>query len=239
MKLGIIADVHGNPRALKVCLQAVERLGADDIYSLGDAVGYLPGENGVLDILRAARVKCQKGNHEAMLLGEISLPEKRDRVYGIRAARERISRENLRFIQSWPDCRKISVGDRKLFMVHGSPKDHLQGYVYSEKDFLFDEHDTYDAVFMGHTHYPLVFDQLGLQVVNVGSCGLPRDQGNLSSFAIYDTRMHQTRILRLWFDSKEIVEDFSQNSIPNEVIECLNRHTPEPFGMRVNEVGYE
>jgi putative phosphoesterase len=235
MKLGILADAHGNPRALALGLRILERLEVDEIYFLGDAVGYWPGENGVLDILRAAKVKCQKGNHEAMLLGEISLPEEKDRIYGIRAARERISRTNLEFVQGWPECRTIRADNRKLFLVHGSPVDHLQGYVYSLKDFQMDDKHNYDAVFMGHTHYPFIFDRQGLQVVNVGSCGLPRDQGNLSSFAIHDTSIHQSKILRLSFDSKKIIEDFQQMHIPQEIIECLNRRSPEPFGMRVNE----
>jgi putative phosphoesterase len=235
MKLGFLADAHGNARALELCLQVLEELDVDDIYFLGDAVGYLPGENGVLDILRTVQVKCQKGNHEAMLLEEIPLPEEKDRIYGIRAARKRISRANLEFIRGWPECRTIRADNRKLFLVHGSPVDHLQGYVYSLKDFQIDDKQNYDASFMGHTHYPFVFDQQGLQVVNVGSCGLPRDQGNLSSFAIHDTSIHQSRILRLSFDSKKIIEGFQQIHIPQEIIECLNRRSPEPFGLRVNK----
>ena len=45
----------------------------------------------------------------------------------------------------------------------------------------------------------------------------------------------ETKILRLSFDSEKIIEDFQQMNIPKEIIECLNRRTPEPFGMRVNE----
>ncbi|MFX0115101.1 MAG: metallophosphoesterase family protein [Candidatus Hodarchaeota archaeon] len=238
MKLGIIADVHGNPTALKLCLQVLKDLDVDEIYFLGDAIGYLPGENDVLDILYAAEVNCQKGNHEAMLLGEIAVPEEKDRLYGIHAARERISRANLEFIRGWPERREISVDGRKLFLVHGSPEDHLEGYVYSQRDFHTDNKYTYDAVFMGHTHYPFVFDLKGIQVVNVGSCGLPRDQGNLSSFALYDTSVHQTKILRLLFDSEETIESFQQISIPHEVIECLRRRSPETFGVRINRNNY-
>lgn len=238
MKLGIIADAHGNPTALEHCLQVLKELDVDEIYFLGDAIGYLPRENDVLDILHAAEVNCQKGNHEAMLLGEIPLPEDKDRVYGIHAARKRISQANLEFIRGWPECRNIRVDGRKLFLVHGSPEDHLQGYVYSQTDFQPDTNDTFDAVFMGHTHYPFVFDLEGVHVVNVGSCGLPRDQGNLSSFALYDTSMHQTKILRVLFDSKEIIESFQQTSIPHEVVECLRRRSLETFGVRINRNNY-
>ena len=235
MKLGLIADAHGNPRALARCLQALERLGTDRVYFLGDAVGYLPGENEVLDILRVAPVLCQAGNHEAMLMGKIPLSEEKDRVYGIRLARERISRSNSEFVQSWPEFREIDVDDRKIFMVHGSLDDHFEGYVYSQRDLSFEKELSYDAIFMGHTHYPFVSNCKGIQVANVGSCGLPRDQGNLSSFAIYDTGAHRTEIFRLLFDSGKIAESSQQVSIPQEVIDCLNRRSLQPFGLRINE----
>ena len=235
MKLGLIADAHGNPSALIRCLKALERLEADRIYFLGDAVGYLPGENEVLDILRIAPVLCQEGNHEAMLTGKIPLLEEKEQVYGIHLARERISRSNSAFLQSWPEFREICVDDRKIFMVHGSLDDHLQGYIYSERDFSFDNKLSYDAIFMGHTHLPFIFDYKGTQVVNVGSCGLPRDQGNLSSFAIYDTNAHRTEIFRLPFDSRKVIESFQQLFVSQEVIDCLNRRSPNPFGSLVNE----
>lgn len=235
MKLGIVADAHGNPRALELCLQVLERLEAEKIYFLGDAIGYLPGGNEVLDILRLYPVQCQKGNHEAMLLGEILVSEEKAQVYGIHSSRERVSQANLEFIQGWPKCRELSVDGRRIFLVHGSPEDYLQGYVYSGRDFRFVNQYSYDAIFMGHTHYPFVFDHQGMQVVNVGSCGLPRDQGNLSSFAIYDTHARHTEILRLPFDSKKVIESFQQVIIPQEVINCLNRRSPKPYGLRVNE----
>lgn len=235
MKIGILSDAHGNFKALARSLHVLDRLKVDTIYFLGDAVGYLPGENEVLDILRLAQLQCHKGNHEAMLLGEIPLPEEKDRVYGIRSARGRISQTNLEFVEKWPDCREICIDGRKIFLVHGSPEDHLSGYVYPESDLSFVKKYSYDAIFMGQTHYPFAFHYCGIQVVNVGSCGLPRDQGNLSAFAIYDTRSHSAEILRLQFDSKKIIESFQQLFIPEEVTDCFNRRSPNPFGLEVNE----
>ncbi|MFX0197886.1 MAG: metallophosphoesterase family protein [Candidatus Hodarchaeota archaeon] len=234
MKLGIIADAHGNPRALELCLRVLERLEADKIYFLGDAVGYLPGANEVLNILRVTPVQCQKGNHEAMLLGELPLPDEKDRVYRIESARERISQANLEFVQNWPKSREVCVNGRKIFLVHGSLKDYLEGYVYPEGDFNFVNNCSYDAIFVGHTHYPFVFDRQGTQVVNVGSCGLPRDQGNLSSFATYDACAHHTEILRVPFDSRKIIGSFQRILIAQEVIDCFNRRSAKPFGLRVN-----
>ena len=236
MRIGILSDAHGNSRVMARCLRVLEKQEVDRIYFLGDAIGYMPGENEVLDILRLTPVQCQKGNHEAMLLADIPLSEEKDKVYGILAARERISQINLHFIREWPDCREIHVEGRKIFFVHGSLEDHLEGYVYLDTDFSILQEYAYDAIFMGHTHYPFVLSYCGIQVVNVGSCGLPRDQGNVAAFAIYDTSIHCTEIFRLPFDTQKIIQSFGQIPISHEVIDCFNRRSHPPlFGLQVNE----
>ncbi|MGD2253898.1 MAG: metallophosphoesterase family protein [Anaerolineales bacterium] len=235
MKLGLISDAHGNPMALRNCIRVLERRRVDEVYFLGDAVGYMPGVSEVLAILQSSGAKCQKGNHEAMLLGEIPLREDKDLVYKIRSARERISKEDLEFIRSWPDHRSIMVDDRSLLLVHGSPEDYLNGYVYSQEDLQLESLRAHDAVFMGHTHYPFVADFHGHQVVNTGSCGLPRDQGDLSSFAIYDSSAHHTTILRLLFNSRAVIEYYGKDEIAPEVVECLHRRSPDVFGVMAEQ----
>jgi hypothetical protein len=39
---------------------------------------------------------------------------------------------------------------------------------------------------MGHSHYPFVRSANGITFINVGSCGLPRDDGRFGAFATYD-----------------------------------------------------
>ena len=48
MKIGILSDAHGNPHGLNRCLTALKREGAERLYFLGDAVGYLPDWKDVL-----------------------------------------------------------------------------------------------------------------------------------------------------------------------------------------------
>lgn len=235
MKIGLLSDAHGNPTALAACLQKLEALQVDCIYFLGDAVGYLPGESEVLGLLRTASVYCQKGNHEAMLIGEIPLPSSKERIYRIGSARARLSTADRGFIASWPEHRVVDVGDRRLLLVHGSPDNHLEGYVYPHANLSNFDKLHYDAVFMGHTHYPFVAHLQGALVVNVGSCGLPRDQGDLLAFAVYDADTDHCEVFRLRFDRNKIIEHFGVEQIAEEVYQCLLREASSvPFGQRID-----
>lgn len=216
--------------ALEKCLRAMTRLGVEAIYFIGDAVGYLPGENNVLELLRASKVRCQKGNHEAMVLGALRVTEEEDRVSGITQASRRISPEYLEFIRQWPASQTISADGKKILFVHGSPSDILEGYLYPKGDFSFLSASPYDAIFVGHTHYPFTFKQGHRILVNVGSCGLPRDHGNLASFAVYDTRQHRPEIFRLQFDSDEMIRRFGHARISGDVIACFRRSAQNTTG---------
>ncbi len=71
---------------------------------------------------------------------------------------------------------------------------------------------------------------------NVGSCGLPRDQGNLLAFAVYDTRTHNCEVYRLRFDSQKAIESFGAEQIAKEVQQCLLRMPSSvPFGQSITD----
>jgi putative phosphoesterase len=230
MKVGILSDAHGNWKALEKCLLTLQKFGVEVIYFLGDAVGYLPGEKKVLDLLAAFQVHCQKGNHEALLTGELVLSKEEDRIYGLSEARQRLSPKNQQILQKWPENQELSWDGKKILMVHGSPNNTLQGYVYPDTDFSFALSYPYDVIFMGHTHYPFSTRYQNKLIVNVGSCGLPRDQGNMAAFAVYDSLRHHAEIYRMQFDWREIVEDFEQGLVASEVVESFQRSTPSMYG---------
>lgn len=56
MKTGIIADIHGNHLALQAVLEDIPKRGAEQVYCLGDLVGYAPFPNEVIDIIRQMKV---------------------------------------------------------------------------------------------------------------------------------------------------------------------------------------
>jgi predicted phosphodiesterase len=226
--IGLLSDAHGNPLGLRSAIAALRTAGVDTTYFLGDAVGYMPGEIEVLETLAAEGITCQRGNHEGMLLGELPLDPERDRAYGLAEARERMPERIRAFVAGWPDRRELEIGGRRVLLVHGSPRDHLSGYVYPDSDVDWIGNLGYDAVFMGNTHRPFVTRRGGTLIVNVGSCGLPRDRGDLAACGVYDPAAHDCRILRVPVDPAAVMAQFPQ--VTELVRECLRRRTARPFG---------
>lgn len=223
MKIGLISDAHGNSVVLGACLEKIDSLKLDATYFLGDAVGYFPGEVEVLQQLRQRSILCQKGNHEAMLLGELGFSGEKESVYRIADARARLTSSDLQTIREWPEHRVVHVGGRKLLLVHGSPFDFLCEYVFADSDLSRFSTLGYDAVFLGHTHRPFVRAVGAVSVVNVGSCGMPRDRGNLASFAVYDVESNACEIVRVSFQPEEVLSHFSDLGIPEPVRRCMER----------------
>jgi predicted phosphodiesterase len=227
-RIGLLSDAHGNPLGLRATLGALRAAGVDAIYFLGDAVGYMPGEVEVLETLAADGIACQRGNHEGMLLGQLPLDPQRDRAYGLAAARDRMSERMREFVAGWPDRRELEIGGRRLLLVHGSPRDHLSEYVYPDSDVDWIGDLGYDAVFMGNTHRPFVTRRGATLIANVGSCGLPRDQGDLAACAVYDPAAHDCRVIRVPVDPSAVMAQFPQ--VTDLVYAGLHRRTVQPFG---------
>ena len=233
MKIGILSDIHGNAQALRNILDQMRQMEVDRIYFLGDAVGYLPWEYEVLDLLRTERIRCIQGNHDAMLLGALPLNEAADRICRISQARRRLSSENRDFIRSWPDCRELTMDGHSILFVHGSPDHHLTEYVHADGNFSFTRRYHHHIFFMGHTHRPFIHETADGWAINVGSCGLPRDQGNLSAFAVYETRSRSVNVFRTLFDPSPLILDENRINLSPEVIGCLNRRCNHPFGIQL------
>jgi putative phosphoesterase len=218
---GFLSDAHGNAAGLERCLRALEQEGAERIYFLGDAVGYFPEENAVLDLLRSRQVTCLRGNHEALLLGELRLPPERDQVYRIADARRRIRPEYREWIEQWPDRLEVQVAGHRLLLMHGSPADPLEGYVYPDSDLSAFDGLRFDAVVMGHTHRPFLNKRGAVTILNAGSCGMPRDAGALASCATYGEATG-AEILRVSFDAAGLQAKWGDR-IHASAAACLER----------------
>jgi len=230
MLIALLSDAHGNAVALGRCLREIHRHDIRMVRFLGDAVGYLPGEVEVLHLLERAGVECQQDNHEAMLTGRLPLDPERDQAYRLAAARSRLSPRAIARIRRWPTRVELDVDGRHLLLVHGSPWDELGGYVYPDSPLDDFAGLGVDAVLMGNTHRPFVAVAGETLVANVGSCGLPRDQGDLPSFGIYDTSTNDCHILRVQVDPDEVLAAAGLASAHESVVSCLQRHTAAPFG---------
>lgn len=207
--IGLVSDAHGNSLAFDRAVDLLLAQGAQRLFCLGDAVGYVPSL-AVLDSLArlGERMQCIRGNHEAMLL-EGQSDDVRDRLYQLEALRPRLTSAQLTMIASWPASHTEVIDGQKVLLVHGSPTDPTYGYVYPNTDLACFSPDA-DWVFMGNTHHPFIREQAGIRYVNTGSCGMPRDDGRYGSAALLDTKTRSARILRfdITAESRQVLDQF-------------------------------
>lgn len=230
MRIGFLSDVHGNELALDACLERMKRLALERIVFLGDAVGYMPGELGVLERLEREGIDCQKGNHEAMLLGAHPCASAKEPVYRLDAARHRLMRAGrLASIAAWPESRSESIDGVRIWMLHGAPADHVHGYVYPDTDITAYAALPHEFVVLANTHRPFVRTAASVTVVNTGSVGLPRDRGDLASFAVIDTTTRHAVIYRVRFDVESVIARY-RTEVHDSVLACLHREAPTVIG---------
>jgi len=222
MKLAFLSDAHCNSVGLAACLKHIEGFDVDGTFFLGDAVGYLSHPEAVLEMLRQSGVQCQQGNHEAMLLGELPLDAERDAPYRISVQRERLDETARHDLAGWPLIRELDVSGVRMLLSHGSPAPSITERVYEDTPWDPGVEFSYDVVFIGHTHRPFVRRHNEVQLVNVGSCGMPRDRGNLASFVIYDCARRDAQIYRVPFDVERTLK-LHGDGVPPEVRAVFDR----------------
>jgi putative phosphoesterase len=234
MKVAFISDVHGNAVALESCTSFLRSKAVDRIFHLGDALGYFPFASETIALLSSNNVTCLKGNHEAMALGELELLADRDSVYGLSSTIASIESDERTYISGWADHIKWSVDGKCVLLVHGSPWNRLEGYVYPDSEKSKFAHVDADVVIMGHTHYPFVASHFGKLLINVGSVGLPRDVGHLSSVCIVDTEDWSTNIFRIPIELDSLRLKAEGRNVHSAVWKCMERWNADYLGKLVN-----
>lgn len=224
MKIGFLSDAHGNVEAASKGLRILERHGADRVYFLGDAVGYIPGTD-VLTFLRTNGLPCLKGNHEVMLL---SPPAKGEEVHKIGLTATDMNASMREWVTEWPASRHLELDGADVLLVHGSPRDPTFEYVFPDCDLDQFGRPPGSVTVMGHTHYPFIRTaSSGGLFINVGSCGLPRDAGDLGSVAILDVTSGEARILRFAIGEASRAAIIRAGAVHNSVERLFRRPRSE------------
>jgi predicted phosphodiesterase len=222
MKIAILSDVHGNQPALNAVMKRISELGCERIYCLGDVFGYFPDGQACFTELVAARAEFLLGNHEAMLMGLLPIPQERESVYRLSRDRAGLTgpvRDVLGSLLPYRSV-KLSTGKR-ILMVHGSPWNPLQGYVYPDADLSRFGSLPYDCAFMGHTHRAFMKTERGVRMVNPGSCGLPRDNARQAGFAMYDSATDGIELVQVPMDVDAVLAAYPD--VHPTVAACLRR----------------
>lgn len=206
MNIGLISDAHGNLDAFSAGLNLLyER--CEQIYFLGDAIGYIP-RLGVVDKLYESGLPCLQGNHEAMLLGEV-IDKEKDEIYRLSDVKTLLTDKQLDYLGTWPRSMELELNGQNIMLVHGSPLDNVFGYVYPDTDLSVFSDINADVVFMGNTHHPFIREYNKKLFVNIGSCGLPRDTSAKGCVCVYDSINRKTELLKydISASAQEILND--------------------------------
>ncbi|MDR2337616.1 MAG: metallophosphatase family protein [Deltaproteobacteria bacterium] len=222
MRIAIFADIHGNIEFFTACLNKMRELEADAYYFLGDAIGYMPSGLEVLSKLKQINAKCLMGNHEAMFCNFLEYNCKQEKVYQF----SKLLQHKLNIVEeikNWLPFRIETMNELNILFVHGSPYNPLQGYIYLDSPERYCDFYQYDFVFCAHSHQPFISINKHTTLVNVGSCGLPRDIGNSPAFVLLDTITREIRIIRLNLNIDTLLLDLKSKGVHQEVINCFLR----------------
>ena len=152
-RVAVISDVHANWHALEAVLEEIEREQPDELWCLGDLVGYGPRPNPCCAAVERRAAICLAGNHDLGVLGEIDLEEfAGDAVAAARWTRGVLAEGSRSFLQSLR-----SSGERdSVELYHASPRDPIWEYVLSaDVARAAFELTEWPLLLVGHSHVPL------------------------------------------------------------------------------------
>ena len=187
MKLGIVSDLHCNAEGL---MRAIDLMGPiDRLLCLGDSIYEYRFSNEVVALLRAHDAQTIIGNHEEVFFGR----------HGERArSADWIDADHLAWLGSRPHRMELTLGGKRVLMVHSTPWEPRGAYVLPTSAELerFGTADA-DIVLYGHTHQQVVRRVAGALVVNPGSAGDARDarNGRQLSCAVLDVESEDVRMI--------------------------------------------
>ena len=161
MRYAIFTDIHANLEALETVLARIDELAKeqpiDQIWFLGDLVGYGPNPNECIDTLRERTDVIIAGNHDWAAVGKLDLEDfsAAARISAEWTA-EQLTEEHREFLRNLPE--RLEIGECTL--VHGSPYGPLWEYLTSEvlAERSFQHFDSRFCL-VGHTHVPVIFQQ--------------------------------------------------------------------------------
>ena len=231
MRVAVVSDIHSNLHALEAVLGAIEADASDELWCLGDLVGYGPRPNECCTVIAERAAVCLAGNHDLAVRGTIDLAE----FGGEAAVAARWTRDVL-------EPRAQEILDRLspegeahgVSLYHGSGRDPIWEYVLSDEVALATlEVAPSPLVLVGHSHVALriVQDGNGLDggiaaadteletggvraVLNPGSVGQPRDGDPRAAYLLLDLDAQRAIFRRVEYDVERTQREMRQAGLP-------------------------
>lgn len=239
MKVAIISDIHGNRQAFEAVLAEVAGTEADELWCLGDLVGYGADPDVCVELARSHAHVCLAGNHDLAVVGQIPLDEfSRGAGLAARWTQDVIAPDNLDFLASL-----VPLGvEGDVGLYHGSPRDPVWEYVLSAllAELCLDAQH-HRVCLVGHSHVALSFDRpeglpatgeprrgdsevdvsRGEWILNPGSVGQPRDGDPRAAWMMLDTNRWTATFRRTKYDIAGAAAAIRAARLPDSLAERL------------------
>lgn len=238
MRAAVITDIHSNLPALEAVLAAIEDIDVEEIWCLGDVVGYGAEPDRCTKIVKDRCETCLVGNHDLAVLGEIDVSAfSPAAAEAVTWTQENCEEPTLDFLRELKPA-----GERaEVALFHASPRDPVWEYVLSIEqatDCL--ELQPKRVTLIGHSHVALFFsgpdskgdgDVRGVQaldaatldlgedrwLINPGSIGQPRDGDPRAAWLELDTDGWTAHYHRIEYDIDLAAKAITDAGLPQHL----------------------
>jgi predicted phosphodiesterase len=234
MRVAVVSDIHSNLHALDAVLEAIEADGTDELWCLGDIVGYGPRPDECCALVAARTHVCLAGNHDLAIRGTIDL----DEFHGDAAIAARLNRDALS-----PEARAFLArlephgSADGVALYHGSARDPVWEYVLSDEAARATLAIAGSAlVLVGHSHVALHLTESGGEiegglapagtvlelgdgpaVLNPGSVGQPRDGDPRAAYLLLDLAERRAEFRRVEYDIARTQSEMAEAGLPSSL----------------------
>jgi len=238
LRVAVLSDIHANLHGLEAVLEAIDADPPDELWCLGDLVGYGPRPNEVVELVRERAQLCLVGNHDLGVLGRLDLDEfSHDAAAVARWTRTVLLDESRTFLEGLEPQAKAERAE----LFHASPRDPVWEYVISEETALAAlEMTVSPLVLVGHSHIALSValangDLNGAVapegtearlddarwLLNPGSVGQPRDGDPRAAWLELDFGAGRARFRRAPYDIERTQAELRERDLPEALAERL------------------
>ncbi len=228
MQIAVLSDIHANLHALQAVWHDLQAQVPDQVYCLGDLVGYGAYPNEVVQFVRDHQIPTLMGNYDEGVGFDMNdcgcvykeLAQEARGHLSLLWTRRHTMDENKSYLRSLP--MQLRVGERKprLLMVHGSPR-RINEYLYQDRPRATFERLARDAgaevLLFGHTHLPYERTVAGTLFVNTGSVGKPKDGDPRAGYVLLKLgRRPRVEFRRVEYDVEAAARAIRDSDLPGE-----------------------
>lgn len=201
MRIAVFSDVHANLPAMEAVEQHIRGHGYDNVYCLGDLGGYASEPNEVQELVMAMDVPTILGNYDENVGNDgedcgchyVKPLDIEMSNISFTWTRENTTPENKKWLRELPRELRFEVGELRVLLCHGSPRDTTEYLFENRSDGYLrqftaggkaDAHA--DVIVFGHTHVPYHRTLDGVHFINTGSVGRPKDGDPRAGYCVIE-----------------------------------------------------